>query len=116
MHNLEVTMKEKMLNINESKKIRVIIDTDSNCEGDDQYAIAHALMCNKVEVVGIIAEHYGTQRDKDSMMKSYDEVMHILRSMDQEDIPLYYGTKEPMNEENQVIPSDGVNFIVGECK
>lgn len=45
----------------DSKKIRVIIDTDAACEADDRYAIAHALMTQKFIVKGITAEHFETE-------------------------------------------------------
>lgn len=34
--------------VSEDKKVRVIIDTDAACEADDPFAIAHALMCQKI--------------------------------------------------------------------
>ena len=34
--------------VSEDKKVRVIIDTDAACEADDPFAIAHALMCQKL--------------------------------------------------------------------
>ena len=34
----------------ENKKIKVICDSDAYCEGDDQYAIAHLLKTEKVQL------------------------------------------------------------------
>lgn len=56
----EKAMTEKY-KVPDSKKIRVIIDTDAACEADDQYAIAHALMTQKFIVKGITAEHFGAE-------------------------------------------------------
>ena len=43
--------------VKESKKLRVIIDTDTACEADDPFAIAYALMSPKLIVKAIVAEH-----------------------------------------------------------
>ena len=49
-----------MLNfdVTESKKIRVVIDSDTSCEADDPFAIAYALMSPKLSVKAIVAEHF----------------------------------------------------------
>ena len=41
-----------------SKQVRLIVYTDCKNEADDQFALAHALMTPKVDVVGIIAAHF----------------------------------------------------------
>lgn len=56
------------------KKIRVIIDTDAACEADDPFAISHALMCRKLIVKGITAEHFV---EEGSVQKSLAEVNTI---------------------------------------
>lgn len=53
------------------KKIRVIIDTDAACEADDPFAISHALMCRKLIVKGITAEHFV---EEGSVQKSLAEL------------------------------------------
>ena len=62
--------------IPEQKRVRVIIDSDANCECDDQYAIVHALLTPKVQVMGFIAEQYG---EPDSMEQSFQELWRICR-------------------------------------
>ena len=52
-------MKRPEYQIPDKKKIRVIIDSDANCECDDQYAIVHGLLTPKLQVMGIVAEQYG---------------------------------------------------------
>ena len=42
-------MRESLIKLDITKKFRVIIDTDAACEIDDQYAIAHALMSDKIK-------------------------------------------------------------------
>ena len=47
--------------VTDTKKLRVIVDTDAACEADDPFAIAHALMSPKLIVKGITAEHFNVE-------------------------------------------------------
>ena len=78
-----------MIMIPESKKIRVIIDTDAACEADDPYAIVHALLSPKLIVKGILAEHFNEQG---SVERSFNEIKTILEAMKM-DIPVFMGEK-----------------------
>lgn len=105
-------MKKHLYQAPENKKIRVIIDTDANAEGDDQFAIVHALLTPKFDVVGIIAEHYG---QPDSMNASYDEIIKILKIMGLEGtIPVYRGAEQALNDTQNGIDSEGAHCIVAE--
>ena len=53
-------MKHKF-DIPDTKKIRLIINTDAKNEADDQFAIVHALLTPRFIVKGIIAAHFGTK-------------------------------------------------------
>lgn len=57
-------------NVQDCKKIRVIIDTDTACEADDQYAIVHAPLTPRFEIKGIIAEQFYRDGGKNSVDKS----------------------------------------------
>lgn len=48
----------------------MIIDTDAYAEADDQFAIVHALLTPKFDVVGIVAEQFGTGTFPNSMEKA----------------------------------------------
>ena len=54
--------------VRDEKRIRVIVDTDTACEADDPFAVAHAVLSPKLMVRAIVAEHFG--RDG-SMEASY---------------------------------------------
>lgn len=56
-----------------SGKIRLIIDTDTHNEIDDQYAIAWALLSqDALEIEGVLAEPYSHQHHKEPLTKAYD--------------------------------------------
>lgn len=63
----------------ESKRKRVILDTDAKNEADDQFAITHALLTPMFDIRGIIASHFGHDRIQDSMEASWEEVQRVLR-------------------------------------
>ena len=118
-------MKKYVFEVPKDQRVRVIIDSDAACEGDDQYAIVHALLCSKLEVKGIIAEHYGIDRHADSMEQSYYEIKKILDLMGRSDIPVYRGARMPLESETDmlaseahtdILGSEGADFIISECQ
>ncbi len=100
---------EKMFDIPEYKKVRVVIDTDAACEADDPFAIVQGLLSPKLIVKGIAAEHFV---QKDSMMRSYREIRTILDAMDM-DVPVLKGQKGPLAEDDEL--SEAAAFISEEA-
>ena len=98
-----------LIKIPDSKKIRVIIDTDAACEADDPFAIAQALMSPKLIVRGILAEHF---REPDSTKRSYDEVRTVLEAMDV-DVPVFMGQNGPLESDSEISPA--AQFIIDEA-
>ena len=98
--------------VTEDKIKRVIIDTDAACEADDPFAIAHALMCKKLAVAGITAEHFA---QNGSVQKSYDEVMRVLEAM-KLDVPVYMGCETRLKELETAALSPAAEFIINEAK
>ncbi len=67
-------------------KIRMVLDTDTYNEIDDQFALVYAL-CSKerMEVEAVYAAPYFNDRStgpKDGMEKSYEEILQLLKRMD----------------------------------
>lgn len=100
----------------DSKKIRLIINTDAKNEADDQFAIVHALLTPKFCIKGIIAAHFGTRRTQQSMQESYDEVLKILSLIDmQNEIDVYCGAAEALKDEITPQLSEGAELILREA-
>lgn len=106
-------MRERFFTVPEGKQVRVIVDTDAACECDDQYAIAHALMSPKVEVRGVIAEHF---REPGSMERSYEEIRKLLALMELPMDLAYRGCDSAMVSEKDAQPSEGTDFIIEEAR
>lgn len=102
-------------NIQESKKVRVIIDTDAACEADDQYAIVHALLTPKLIVRGIIAEQFRSPDRAESVEKSYNEINRVLELMDMKKIPVIRGYGGELAGEDDIPESEGADFIINEA-
>ena len=101
--------------IPDNRKVRVIIDTDAYAEGDDQYAIVHALMTPKFEVMGIVAEHFADRFDN-TMEKSYEELERLMEKMPEFPTPIFRGQRYPLGKVGDEPISDGVQFIIDEAK
>ena len=104
----------------EKKKVRVIIHTDAKNEADDQYAIAHHLMTDKIIVKGIVGGHfengfnpYGHGKTAEA---SVAEVNKILDLMDLTgDYPVLLGSGLPMADEQTPADTEGARFIIEEA-
>jgi len=99
-----------LFDVTDSKRIRVIIDTDAACEADDPFAIVHALLSPKLIVKGIVAEHFN---EAGSMEKSFQEITTILEAMDM-DVPVFHGQIGNIDEDTEV--SEAVRFIIDEAQ
>lgn len=92
----------------EYKRVRVIVSSDTACEADDPFAIAHALLSPKLDVKAVIAEHF---MSKDSMEKSFAAATKLLALM-KSDIPVLHGQVWPTNGQL----SEGTQFIIDEAR
>lgn len=96
--------------VQDFKKLRVILDTDAACEADDPFAIVHALLSPKLNVKGIVAEHFN---EKGSVEKSLREINTILEAMAITDVPVFLGQQGPLSEDKGISPA--VDFIIEEA-
>lgn len=105
----------------QKRKIRYIVHTDCKNEADDQYTLAHALMLDKTDVVGIIAGHFDMANyerfpEKKTANASFDEIIKVLELMHLEDhYPVYLGANEGIPDEHTPIVTDASQFIVEEA-
>ena len=95
--------------VKESKKLRVIIDTDTACEADDPFAIAYALMSPKLIVKAIVAEHFARPG---SMEKSFEAARKVTQAMGSA-VPVLHGEEGP---EGTGGISEGVETMIREAR
>ena len=108
-------LKRAPYTVPESKRIRVIIDTDTGCEADDHFAIAQALMTPKFDVRAVCPEHYGTRFGPHSQEDSYREAEKVVSLMGLEgQVRICHGC-DPFAEDGGFTPSEASDFIVEEA-
>jgi hypothetical protein len=98
-------------------KLRMVIDTDTYNEIDDQFAVVHALLSpERLSVEGIYAAPFFNHRSTGpghGMEMSYDE---ILRLLDRLDIPsenlAYHGSSGFLADYDHPYASDAVNNLI----
>lgn len=102
--------------IPESKKIRLIINTDARNEADDQFAIVHALLTPRFLIKGIIAAHFGERRTTTSMQESYNEIVKVLELMNlSQEVTVYKGAEKAIPDEQTPMMSEGAELIIREA-
>ncbi|MDR2729876.1 MAG: nucleoside hydrolase [Treponema sp.] len=98
-------------------KIRMVLDTDTYNEVDDQFALVYALCSpEKIKVEAVYAAPFHNNRSADAgdgMEKSYSEIIRLLKVMG---IPhenfVFKGSDKFMQEKNQSVDSDAARDLI----
>ena len=89
----------------------VVIDTDTYNEIDDQFAIAHAMLTDEMNIEAMYAAPFhntarNTKDYADGMEQSYDEIFRILDKMPVSfDGPVLKGSRERMTDTEKPVDS-----------
>ena len=94
---------------------RVLIDTDAKNEADDQFAIVHALLSETLDVRGLIAAHFGTERSATSMLDSRAEIDLILDHLGRPNTRVENGAPSALPDEETPADSPGARLIIEEA-
>ena len=100
-----MTIYEILDDIHSDRVKKVIIDSDTYNEMDDQYAIAYGIGCEKLKVDSLCATLFNNPRCDgfaDGMEKSYAEILHLL-SVIGRDVPTYKGCAAPLTVNDETI-------------
>lgn len=76
------------------KRIRVIVDTDADCEADDPFAIAHALLTPKFLVKAVCAEHFNEAGSMERSLQTASTVVRLLHSP----VRVFEGSRVPLKK------------------
>lgn len=110
--------RKELLMLPEGKK-RVVIDTDTFNEIDDQFALVWALLSDEMDVGAIYAAPFFNSRStspKDGMLKSYDEIQRIQKLMDKTHIPVFHGSGSFMSEGYEAVENEASNDLITRAK
>ncbi|MBE6762193.1 MAG: nucleoside hydrolase [Ruminococcaceae bacterium] len=99
-------------------KVDIIIDSDAFTEIDDLYAISYAVLkTEKFNIKGICAAPFckppRSVSPEDGMLKSYDEILRLLKLLNREDLNSIVFKGSAVYLENEITPveSDAADFI-----
>ncbi|MFC7394519.1 nucleoside hydrolase [Scopulibacillus cellulosilyticus] len=97
-------------------KVRIVLDTDTYNEIDDQFAIIYALQSKeKIDIEAFYAAPFYNKRSigpKDGMEKSYKEIQDILSIIGKDDISIYKGSESFLLDGNTPVESDAAQNLV----
>ncbi|MBP3375008.1 MAG: nucleoside hydrolase [Bacteroidaceae bacterium] len=117
-HNTQTVLKNKtalspetvLKHLHNGKKKKVIIDSDTYNEMDDQYAIAYALGNPNLEILSVNAAPFHNNRSTDfgdGMKKSYDEIVRVLRICGKDGAcPIWEGSKKRIGDKSEIEPAE----------
>ena len=96
---------------------KIILDTDTYNEIDDQFALAYAMLSkDKVELLSINAAPFLNSRSvsaADGMEKSYNEIFRIMHLVDPNaDIPVYRGSTSFLTDKKTPVESPACDNII----
>ena len=96
---------------------KIILDTDTYNEIDDQFALAYAMLSkDKVELLSINAAPFLNSRSTsaaDGMEKSYNEIFRIMKLVDPDaDIPVYRGSTSFLTNKETPVESPACDNII----
>lgn len=96
---------------------KIILDTDTYNEIDDQFALAYAMLSkDKVDLLSINAAPFLNSRSTsaaDGMEKSYQEIFNIMKLVDPNaDIPVYRGSTAFLTDKNTPVESPACDNII----
>ena len=98
-------------------RIEVVMDTDTYNEIDDQFALSYlARSDEKADVKAIYAAPFYNSNStgpEDGMLKSYDEILHLLTLLGREDLKkvVYHGSTDYLPDEDTPRISDAVQDL-----
>lgn len=99
-------------------KVRMVLDTDTYNEIDDQYALAYALLSgDRLQLEAIYAAPFSNSKAKtpgEGMEKSYDEIHRVLKLMKREELAsvVYRGSESYLPDENTPVDSPAARDLI----
>ncbi len=79
------TQRIKMLQPPAGRPVRMVLDTDTYNEIDDQFALVYALISPELDMQAVYAAPFKNNRStspQDGMEKSYEEILRVLKRLD----------------------------------
>lgn len=110
-------MEKILADILSDRKKKLILDTDTYNEIDDQFALAHLMQSpDRVELCGVTAAPFDNWRSTsfaDGARRSYEEIIKIRALVDPfSELPVFAGSESPMPDPKTAVNSPAADFII----
>lgn len=96
--------------------MRVVLDCDTKNEIDDQFAIAYALGCDDLDVLGVVSVQDTVASGPDSVDLYVTEARKVADLCGRPALPCPAGARTPMETPTQAVQSEGLDFIVEQAR
>ncbi|MDR2969800.1 MAG: nucleoside hydrolase [Tannerellaceae bacterium] len=102
-------------------KIKMVLDTDTYNEVDDQFALAYALLSgDRVDVQAVYAAPFYNSRSSgpaDGMEKSYEEILRLFKLLNKSPEGIVFrGSTEYLKDTAKPVKSDAVTDLIAKAK
>ena len=105
-----MTPEQILADIHTDRVKKVIVDTDTFNEMDDQYAVAYAVLSDRMDVLAINAAPFHNGRStsfEDGMEKSYNEILRVLDVIGETGkCPVFKGSRSRIEDDPALAPVD----------
>ena len=106
-----LSVEQILADIKTDRVKKVIMYSDFSAECDDQYTLAYALGCDKLDVVGVgAAAHYDESHvdTYSTLLKSYSEMLRVLfaSGYDRKTFPCFMGSDSQITHNENFAPTD----------
>ena len=107
--------------ISSDQKHRIILDTDTYNEVDDQFCLAYCMLAKeKIELLSVNAAPFLNDRSKspaDGMEQSYREIFKVMKLVDPDaKIPVYRGSTAFLSDKKTPVESEAADNIINTVK
>ena len=114
---MEMTLDLLKKMIASGQKHRIILDTDTYNEVDDQFCLAYCMLAkDKIDLLSVNAAPFLNSRSTspaDGMEQSYNEIFKIMKLVDPNaSIPVYRGSTSFLPDKNTPVESDAADNII----
>ena len=101
---------------NSRPKSRVVIDTDTNNEIDDQFALVHALLSPGIEIEALYAAPFCNAHaatPEKGMEQSYSEILNVYEHIGLESSPpVFKGSRQTLTSYDEAETSDAAEHLI----
>ena len=107
--------------IQSGRRKKVILDSDTYNEEDDQYAVAYAMLSpDTIDLLALQAAPYFNDKStgpEDGMLKSYEELVNIARLTNpNHNIPIFKGSRQFLSSTSSPVDSPAADNIIHTAK